>query len=282
MQTRFQRRWSAYGFTRWLCLLLLGAGGLLHARADPGGFIRLLSPGDQIPPGPGVDWGSVEFRWEAVSWAASYKLTLHQLETGQAVEYPVEGAPTSFTVSLTSGTSYFWQLTAYTGAGQTGTAVGSQAEYFRAGFELGKCDLYVRALDLPPDPVVAGQNLSVLYHVRNAGAGNSVATKVLLQIERADGSIYLQKEADLPAMAAVSFDFAFETVFLIPADVPTGTYSVRVLLDTPDLNRETDKDNNTYFAANALKLQAITANLTPYQSAGWDDKLVLAKTKGAT
>ncbi len=95
--------------------------------ADP----TAISPGSPSPPGPDTATTSPTFSWTSVTGATKYGFYISQAPYGNAnlVYSNTNVSGTSFTIptALTNGVSYRWQVTAFSGAGES---AGSNLLYF--------------------------------------------------------------------------------------------------------------------------------------------------------
>src|ERR1039457_1859673 len=128
----------------------------VSARANPGAF-GIISPGGTADPGPLISSNVLNFRWRASIGATSYELYVRDVTDGPnglLSTYAVNG--TNRTLTLYPGSSYKWNVGAYSGANQTGTFTQSSNTLW---LKVGICDLLVPStVSLSPNPVIAGNN----------------------------------------------------------------------------------------------------------------------------
>jgi RHS repeat-associated protein len=246
------------------------------------GVFSITYPGNISSPGPLYATNEIDFQWDASVGAASYELYVRDVTdslSGPLSTYAVSG--TSKRLILYPGSSYKWNVGAYSGTGQSGSfTLSSNSRWLQVGI----CNLFVpQNVTVTSNPVVAGRQVTVKYRVANGGNGNSVAGMNRIQIKRGSSTVtVVQDDFALPAIVFGQF-VDLEAVLTIPSSAVEGSYSVHVLLDTPtNYNVETDYADDTHSEFNIFTVEAALPNLTAYQAPGWDDKIVVSTIRNTT
>src|SRR6185369_4177544 len=246
--------------------------------AAPGSFV-INKPGDTFSPGPLISSNTLEFAWNAAAGALSYELNVRDVTdspTGPLDIFPVNA--TSRFLTLYPGRSYKWNVTAYSGLNQTGTfTISSNSRWFR----LGLCDLTVSGtVSVTPNSAYAGLQVRIDYAVTNAGTGDSVQCLNRIQIKPGtSGTILVEDHFPMPALNAHQ-SINLSAFLTLPPTTASGSYSVYVIVDSTDLNVQSDISNDIHSDFNIFSVSA--PNLTPYKPSNWFDKIVVSRQSNAT
>lgn len=229
---------------------------LIAIQAAPGAFTVIL-PGSTPAPGAILSSRAPTFRWNASAGAASYELYVRDVTdsaTGPLYTYPINGTNTTF--QPYPGRAYKWNAGAYSGPNQTGTFTQAANSLW---FISAQCDLLVTgSVSLSPNPVTAGNIVTIGYTVKNNGNGDSVSSSNRIQIKvgsstttLAEGYFYL------PAiLAGASTNLSAQLT--IPSGATPGSYSVHTILDSLNYNVQPDYANDIHSEYDILTISAVS------------------------
>lgn len=88
---------------------------------------RLVRPGGAAGPGPMLEGTQQTLRWNAVPGATGYQLNVRDLTTNTLENYRLSGFTTSYSLTLTPGHAYRWNMFTYKGSTQSHV---SETRYF--------------------------------------------------------------------------------------------------------------------------------------------------------
>ena len=107
-------------------------------------------------------------------------------------------------------------------------------------------DLVVESLETP-SALGTGETLTILYVVRNAGAGAPFEawwTDAIMMVSSSSGNSYVHYKATLATDLQPGQSYTYSVEYTIPPEVPTGNYNVSVLVDDRNMVFEFDKEFN--------------------------------------
>jgi len=87
----------------------------------------LIGPGSNADSGASLSGGNQTFRWNPVAGATSYLLNVRDVTTNALASYPLNASATSYSLTLTPGHGYRWNMFAYKGSTQSAV---SETRYF--------------------------------------------------------------------------------------------------------------------------------------------------------
>src|SRR5579862_6519479 len=123
-----------------------------------------------------------------------------------------------------------------------------------------QCDIVVTGSpSISPNPVTAGNSITVSYVIHNNGPGNAGTSQTKIQIKNSSGTEITAPTFSAPAISANSDSPTQTSTVLISAGTPPGTYTAYVILDNlTQLNQSNTSNDLTpgvTFAVQAPVLQ---------------------------
>lgn len=146
----------------------------------------------------------------------------------------VIGGPT---VASLSGTSYTWFNINFD--------TGIDGWVADIGLDLARCDIIVQGTPtISPNPVTAGNSITVKYVIRNNGSGNAGTSQTKIQIKNSSGTQITAPTFSAPAISASTNSPSQSNSVTIPAGTPAGTYTAYVILDNQNQLNQSNTSND--------------------------------------
>ena len=108
-----------------------------------------------------------------------------------------------------------------------------------------QCDIVVQGTPaIAPNPVTAGNNITVSYVIHNNGPGNAGASQTKIQIKNSSGTPITAPTFSAPAISGGANSPTQSSSVSIPAGTAAGTYTAFVILDNQNELNQTDRNND--------------------------------------
>ena len=103
---------------------------------------------------------------------------------------------------------------------------------FTVNAPVQQCDIVVQSTPtISPNPVTAGNDISVSYIIHNSGPGNAGTSQTKIQIKNSSGTQITAPTFSAPAINSGANSPSQSSTVTIPAVTPAGTYTAFVILD---------------------------------------------------
>lgn len=122
---------------------------------------------------------------------------------------------------------------------------------------------------ISPDPVTAGNSITVSYSIQNKGTADAESSQTKIQIKDAAKNEITSKTFSAPPVGASETSSPQSNHIKIPVNVPAGTYTAYVILDnTTELDQSNTKNDYTP----GVDFSVTTAKLPPPELIGPGEK----------